>query len=109
MKIKSLPNILAVHLKRFKYQENLGRFSKLSDRVNFTESLGIFNTVLLINGRLYKHKIEIEFTIFVPLLSTLASKNSNSGPNQGHYVTAVKSGKQWVLLDDEEVSVLKIN
>ena len=51
MKIKRLPNILAVHLKRFKYQEDLERFSKLSDRVNFTESLGIFNTTELAENR----------------------------------------------------------
>ena len=62
MKIKKLPNILAVHLKRFKYQEDLGRFSKLSDRVNFTESLGIFNTVdFILIIRLHKPRIEIEF------------------------------------------------
>ncbi|KAJ3370551.1 hypothetical protein HDU91_006140 [Kappamyces sp. JEL0680] len=46
MKIKRLPNVLAVHLKRFKYQEQLGRFSKLSYRVCFTEKLGLFNTPL---------------------------------------------------------------
>jgi ubiquitin C-terminal hydrolase len=58
MKIKKLPNILAVHLKRFKFQEQLGRFSKLSHRVCFTEKLGIFNTVFIFNFRLMKQKMQ---------------------------------------------------
>lgn len=45
MKIKKLPNVLAIHLKRFKFQEQLGRFSKLMHRVCFTDKLGLFNTV----------------------------------------------------------------
>lgn len=45
MKIKKLPNILAIHLKRFKYQEKLQRYTKLSYRVVFPLELRVFNTV----------------------------------------------------------------
>lgn len=44
MKIKTLPNILALHLKRFKYQEDVGRYVKLSYRVVFPFQLRLFNT-----------------------------------------------------------------
>lgn len=44
MKIKSLPNILALHLKRFKYQEQVGRYVKLAYRVVFPMQLRLFNT-----------------------------------------------------------------
>ena len=44
MKIKRLPNILALHLKRFKYQESLGRYTKLFYRVPFPTSLRLPNT-----------------------------------------------------------------
>lgn len=43
MKIKKLPNVLALHLKRFKYQED--RYVKLSYRVAFPFELRLFNTV----------------------------------------------------------------
>lgn len=45
MKIKKLPNVLALHLKRFKYQEDTGRYVKLAYRVAFPFQLRLFNTV----------------------------------------------------------------
>ena len=45
MKIKKLPNILALHLKRFKYQEDVGKYIKLAYRVAFPLELRLFNTV----------------------------------------------------------------
>lgn len=39
-----MPNILALHLKRFKYQEDLGRYVKLNYRVVFPFTLRLFNT-----------------------------------------------------------------
>ena len=44
MKIKRLPNIMALHLKRFKYQESLGRYTKLFYRVPFPTQLRLPNT-----------------------------------------------------------------
>ncbi|KAG8853027.1 hypothetical protein FRC20_001334 [Serendipita sp. 405] len=45
MKVKRLPNILALHLKRFKYMEDQQRNVKLSYRVAFPFELRLFNTV----------------------------------------------------------------
>lgn len=44
MKIKKLPNVLALHLKRFKYEESLQRHVKLTYRVVFPFELRLFNT-----------------------------------------------------------------
>ena len=44
MKIKKLPNVLALHLKRFKYEESLQRHVKLNYRVAFPLDLRLFNT-----------------------------------------------------------------
>ena len=45
MRVKKLPQILALHLKRFKYMEQMNRFTKLSYRVVFPLELRLFNTV----------------------------------------------------------------
>ncbi|KAK1359247.1 hypothetical protein POM88_043721 [Heracleum sosnowskyi] len=45
MKIKKTPEILVIHLKRFKYMEQLGRYKKLSYRVVFPLELKLKNTV----------------------------------------------------------------
>jgi ubiquitin carboxyl-terminal hydrolase 9/13 len=45
MKIKKLPNVLALHLKRFKYREDTQVFAKLAYRVAFPFELRLFNTV----------------------------------------------------------------
>ena len=44
MKIKRLPRILALHLKRFKYTEDLQRLQKLFHRVVYPYYLRLFNT-----------------------------------------------------------------
>ena len=45
MRIKKLPTILALHLKRFKYMEQYNRHIKVSHRVVFPLELRLFNTV----------------------------------------------------------------
>ena len=47
MRVKKLPHILALHLKRFKYVDQLSRHTKLSYRVVFPLELRLFNTVSL--------------------------------------------------------------
>ena len=45
LRVKRLPQILALHLKRFKYVEQSHRYTKLSHRVVFPWELKLFNTV----------------------------------------------------------------
>ncbi|CAG8522843.1 12189_t:CDS:10 [Funneliformis mosseae] len=94
MKIKKLPNVLALHLKRFKYQEKLQKYIKLSYRVVFPFELRLFNTCDDIKDpdRLYEL-----YAICVHI---------GSGPYHGHYVTLVKSMGQWLLFDDENVETV---
>jgi ubiquitin carboxyl-terminal hydrolase 12/46 len=47
MRVKKLPMILALHLKRFKYMEQYNRHIKVSHRVVFPLELRLFNTVSL--------------------------------------------------------------
>ncbi|CAG8521231.1 19777_t:CDS:10 [Dentiscutata erythropus] len=94
MKIKKLPNVLALHLKRFKYQEKLQRYIKLSYRVVFPFELRLFNTCddMEDPDRLYEL-----YAVCVHI---------GSGPYHGHYVTLVKSMGQWLLFDDDNVETV---
>ncbi|KAF7791107.1 hypothetical protein EIP86_002068 [Pleurotus ostreatoroseus] len=95
MKIKKLPNILALHLKRFKYQEDLERYIKLTYRVAFPFELRLFNTVDDAENpdRLYEL-----FAIVVHI---------GNGPHHGHYVSVVKTRGTWYLFDDDTVEPMK--
>ncbi|KAH8119737.1 cysteine proteinase [Phellopilus nigrolimitatus] len=95
MKIKRLPNILALHLKRFKYQEDVGKYIKLTYRVAFPLELRLFNTVddAQDPDRLYEL-----FAIVVHI---------GNGPHHGHYVAIVKSKGSWVVFDDDSVDIIK--
>ncbi|WRT69633.1 uncharacterized protein IL334_006622 [Kwoniella shivajii] len=91
MKIKKLPNILALHLKRFKYQETTGRYAKLFYRVPFPTQLRLPNTTEDMENpdRLYEL-----FSVVVHI---------GNGPHHGHYVTLVRSKGRWIMCDDENV------
>jgi ubiquitin C-terminal hydrolase len=93
MKIKKLPNILAIHLKRFKYREEDEIFCKLSCRVPFQEELRLFNTAEKAENadRLYK------------LCAIIV--HIGGGPQSGHYIAVAKSQNEWFSFDDEEVFV----
>ncbi|KAG9127325.1 proteasome component pup2 [Ceratobasidium sp. 392] len=95
MKIKKLPNVLALHLKRFKYQEDVQRYMKLSYRVAFPFELRLFNTVddAQDPDRLYEL-----FAIVVHV---------GSGPHHGHYITIAKQRGQWLLFDDDIVEGIR--
>ncbi|KAG8678172.1 hypothetical protein FRC09_020060, partial [Ceratobasidium sp. 395] len=95
MKIKKLPNVLALHLKRFKYQEDVQRYIKLSYRVAFPFELRLFNTVddAQDPDRLYEL-----FAIVVHV---------GSGPHHGHYITIAKQRGQWLLFDDDIVEGIR--
>ncbi|KAF8314534.1 cysteine proteinase, partial [Clavulina sp. PMI_390] len=96
MKIKVLPNVLALHLKRFKLLPAEDRYVKLAYRVAFPLELRLFNTVDDAEDpdRLYKL-----FAIVVHI---------GGGPHHGHYITIVKSyGSVWRVFDDTNVSTIQ--
>ncbi|OAX39528.1 cysteine proteinase [Rhizopogon vinicolor AM-OR11-026] len=95
MKIKRLPNVLALHLKRFKYQEDVQKYIKLAYRVAFPFELRLFNTIDDVENpdRLYEL-----FAIVVHI---------GSGPNHGHYVSIIKTMGSWLVFDDETVDTIK--
>ena len=92
MKIKRLPRILALHLKRFKYTEDLQRLQKLFHRVVYPYHLRLFNTTDDAEDpdRLYEL-----YAVVVHI---------GGGPYHGHYVSIIKTENQgWLLFDDELV------
>ncbi|TGZ58518.1 hypothetical protein CRM22_009611 [Opisthorchis felineus] len=91
MRVKKPPLILALHLKRFKYSEEVNSFTKLSCRVVFPTELRLPNTSGGAADQNWLYK----------LIAVVV--HSGSGPNRGHYVTLVKSHGLWLLFDDEVV------
>ena len=94
MRIKRLPNVLALHLKRFKYIEQLQRFKKLSYRISFPHELKLTNTSDATDNpdRLY--------SLFAVVVHV------GSGPNHGHYISLVRSHTHWLLFDDDSVELI---
>lgn len=111
MKIKKLPNVLALHLKRFKYQEDLGKYIKLAYRVAFPFELRLFNTVDDMDDadRLYNlFAIVVHIGKFVISTSVihqvmLLILALSSGPHHGHYVSIIKTVGTWLVFDDDNV------
>lgn len=92
MKIKRLPKILALHLKRFKYTEDLQRLQKLFHRVVYPYHLRLFNTTDDAEDpdRLYEL-----YAVVVHI---------GGGPYHGHYISIIKTeDRGWLLFDDEMV------
>lgn len=98
MKIKRLPRILALHLKRFKYTEDLQRLQKLFHKVVYPYHLRLFNTTDDAEDpdRLYEL-----YAIVVHI---------GGGPYHGHYVAIIKTqDRGWLLFDDEMVEPVDRN
>lgn len=92
MKIKKLPKILTLHLKRFKYTEDMSRLQKLFHRVVYPYHLRMFNTTDEAEDpdRLYE------------LYAVVVHIGGNA--YQGHYVSIIKTQEfGWLLFDDEMV------
>lgn len=94
MKIKKLPKILVVHLKRFKFIEQLNQYKKLSYRVVFPLEIILQNTS---HDALQPEKRYNLFSVVVHL---------GSGLNHGHYVSMIKSANTWLLFDDDNIDVI---
>ncbi|KAL2860857.1 ubiquitin C-terminal hydrolase CreB [Aspergillus lucknowensis] len=98
MKIKRLPRVLALHLKRFKYTEDLQKLQKLFHRVVYPYHLRLFNTTDDAEDpdRLYEL-----YAVVVHI---------GGGPYHGHYVAIIKTeDRGWLLFDDEMVEPVDKN
>ncbi|KAM5356201.1 hypothetical protein ACJ41O_002847 [Fusarium nematophilum] len=98
MKVKRLPKILTLHLKRFKYTEDYSRLQKLFHRVVYPYHLRMFNTTDDAGDpdRLYE------------LYAVVVHIGGNA--YHGHYVSIIKvPGRGWILFDDEMVEPVDKN
>ncbi|KNC81264.1 hypothetical protein SARC_06410 [Sphaeroforma arctica JP610] len=95
MRIKKSPQILALHLKRFKYFEQEGRYKKLSYRVVFPLELKLFN---MSDDAESPDQMYDLFAVVIHV---------GSGPNQGHYISVIKSHDNWLIFDDEKIEVIE--
>lgn len=95
MRIKELPNVLALHLKRFKYMDSLGRFKKLSYRIAFPLELKLTNTADDAGSPDRAYRL---FAVVVHV---------GSSATHGHYVAIVRSRQHWLLFDDESVELIE--
>lgn len=98
MKIKKLPKILALHLKRFRYSDDQGRLDKVFHRVVYPYHLRMFNTTDDAEDpdRLYE------------LYAVVIHIGSNA--YHGHYVSVIKTqDRGWLLFDDEMVEPVDKN
>lgn len=93
IQVKQLPYCLALHLKRFKYNEQIGRFTKLSFRVVFPLEL-----------RIPLSKENDDDEDFYRLYAVIVHVGSD--PSHGHYVCYVQSHGHWLLFDDDVVEVV---
>ena len=92
MKVKKLPKVLTLHLKRFKYTEDYSRLQKLFHRVVYPYHLRMFNTADEAEDpdRLYE------------LYAVVVHIGGNA--YHGHYVSIIKTkDRGWLLFDDEMV------
>nr|UWK20424.1 ubiquitin thiolesterase [Trichoderma polysporum] len=92
MKVKRLPKVLTLHLKRFKYTEDYSRLQKLFHRVVYPYHLRMFNTTDDAEDpdRMYE------------LYAVVVHIGGNA--YHGHYVSIIKTkDRGWVLFDDEMV------
>lgn len=91
MKVRKLPAVLALHLKRFKYEEAVNEYVKVAYKVVFPFQLRLFNTTDDADDpdRLYEL-----FGIVIHI---------GIRPTQGHYVSIVKVGSKWAVFDDDAV------
>jgi ubiquitin carboxyl-terminal hydrolase 9/13 len=92
MKVKKLPKVLTLHLKRFKYTEDYSRLQKLFHRVVYPYHLRLFNTTDDAEDpdRMYE------------LYAVVVHIGGNA--YHGHYVAVIKTkDRGWLLFDDEMV------
>ena len=100
MRIKRLPNVLALHLKRFKYMEQHQRFKKLSYRIAFPFEMQVPPEACVGGAATTADDCERLYKLFAVIV------HAGSGPNHGHYVALVRSHQHWLCFDDDDVSLV---
>jgi hypothetical protein len=117
MRIKRLPNMLAVHLKRFALGE-----IKLSWRVAHPTELRLFNSVRDCVFFFATGGVSLLTFLTVSFSTTVLKTNDAPDPDRiydlvgavihvgkqmssGHYISVVRAQGHWLLFDDEIVSV----
>jgi len=90
--IKNLPNTLIIHLKRFKYDDQLKRLVKLNYKVAFPSDIRVEA-----NKETGSYKYYDLYGVVIHI---------GPGLNYGHYVSAIKTNNKWLLFDDEYVTLL---
>ncbi|WFD06751.1 ubiquitinyl hydrolase 1 [Malassezia vespertilionis] len=89
IKIRHLPDILALHLKRFGWDEGAQAYIKNACRVVFPLDLRLFNASNQANNP------DREYELFGIVVHV------GAGAHQGHYISVIRVGPRWVLFDDE--------
>lgn len=93
MLVKEAPRILALHLKRFKYVEHLGKYKKVTQRVAFPHELKLCNVTESSPAR------DVPYDLFAIVV------HKGSTPNHGHYISLVRCHSRWVRFDDDEIDL----
>lgn len=99
LEIRSFPKVLALHLKRFRFEDGArSHMTKLSYRVVFSRQLRIPSSKFSKDGG---------STILYELNAVVV--HCGKEINRGHYITLVRAHPQhdqWLCFDDEEVDYL---
>lgn len=111
IKIKKIPEVLVINLKRFKYDEKVDRMVKLFDSISYSHNLRLFNTKEEETGKDHHHNDNAggshngnDFALF-ELYALVV--HIGGGPMHGHYVALCKvKAKLWLLFDDETVELV---
>jgi len=90
--IKSLPNTLIVHMKRFKYDDQMKRLVKLNYKVAFPSDIRIEA-----NKEAGSYKYYDLYGVVIHI---------GPGLHYGHYIVAIKHKDKWILFDDDQTSLL---
>ncbi|CAD8148479.1 unnamed protein product [Paramecium pentaurelia] len=86
--LNTLPNVLVIHLKRFKYDERCGQMIKVSTKIPFSQQLRI---------KAQKQTKTYELTTIIIHLG--------QGILYGHYICITKIQGKWFKFDDDKISL----
>ncbi|RCK66999.1 Ubiquitin carboxyl-terminal hydrolase 9 [Candida viswanathii] len=96
IKVKKLPKVLVINLKRFKYDEQMDKMVKLFDSISYPLKLRLFNTT---DDESLQDQLYELYALVIHI---------GGGPMHGHYVSIckIKAGL-WLLFDDETVELVE--